>query len=230
MNYCQRVANALRPLGVEQHELAAMILEWRYTDTCHDKEQAIHTCELCSKSNLRYQFEIKNRHTDNTLLIGSECILNFLELLAGKSGKTIDRKAAQARLRLDRRQGRKIAANQRIYDLLHGIALADLSVDAESLYAEYRERGAFSPQRLLEVTNCCTTHPGQVVNASDLKMIIRRNSEKDELREMSHAQAEIVWNSMSDSQRKWYKERNGDPIATQNPVDLTGDYSSNSAA
>lgn len=64
----------------------AALKEWFATGEYDEYPSATETCELCGKENLKYHYEIKNQHTEETLNIGSSCILKF-EIMILSDGK-----------------------------------------------------------------------------------------------------------------------------------------------
>jgi hypothetical protein len=74
--YTQRVCNSILPLSVGD-TLPKAFEEWYFTEEVLDHEQPTETCELCGQEELRYHFQIQNELTDNTLWVGSQCILKF---------------------------------------------------------------------------------------------------------------------------------------------------------
>lgn len=80
---CDRLFNK----SVEKHDIRKALDEWQYTDECweldYDEE-----CELCGQSNLRNKFRIKNTLNNETLDIGSVCIIKF-EIKVQNNGAVI---------------------------------------------------------------------------------------------------------------------------------------------
>ena len=68
--YPQRVADNILPLSIAG-VLPEAFREWYFTEHTIDHETAEEGCELCNHEELRYHFEIKNRHTNHTLMVGS---------------------------------------------------------------------------------------------------------------------------------------------------------------
>lgn len=100
MSWAERAAANLLPLSKEKSDLANALREWRYTGDFHDLEAPIENCQLCDHPDIRYQFEIRNLLTGNTLLIGSECINRFGIAATDEEGRlarTERRVAASAR-------------------------------------------------------------------------------------------------------------------------------------
>lgn len=81
--------------------------EWFFTEKVYDHETAEADCQLCDQEQLRYHFQIQNRHTSKTLWVGSSCILRFqisvyensALLDSEKSKKKLDKLAQQMRQR-----------------------------------------------------------------------------------------------------------------------------------
>lgn len=74
--YTQRVADNILPLSVAG-TLPDAFHEWYFTENIEDHVIAEEDCELCDHEQLRYHFEIMNRHTHHRLWVGSSCILKF---------------------------------------------------------------------------------------------------------------------------------------------------------
>ena len=58
------------------------LTEWFFTGEVDDYEweDAEVTCQLCEHPDLVHHFHIKNARTDNSLLVGSSCILKFQQI------------------------------------------------------------------------------------------------------------------------------------------------------
>jgi hypothetical protein len=63
------------------------------------------SCELCDKTPIKYRFPIKNRITGNRLVVGSECIYNYLQI-DGYEGPEILRQKLVAQLNFLKKQER----------------------------------------------------------------------------------------------------------------------------
>ena len=74
--YPKRVADNILPLSISG-ELSEVFKEWFFTEITEDHEDIIENCQLCNQEQLRYHFEIKNKYTQETLMVGSSCILKF---------------------------------------------------------------------------------------------------------------------------------------------------------
>lgn len=74
--YPSKVADNILQLSLS-NTLKEAFKEWYFTDYTIDYEFPTETCHLCGQKEIRYHFEIKNKITKNTLLVGSNCILKF---------------------------------------------------------------------------------------------------------------------------------------------------------
>jgi hypothetical protein len=92
--YTQIVRNNILPLSVA-NTLPAAFTEWRFTGETEDYGSPLEVCRLCEKDGLRYHFEIQNDFTQETLLVGSHCILKF-EVSVYDDGRRLTEKEAQS--------------------------------------------------------------------------------------------------------------------------------------
>jgi hypothetical protein len=77
MNWISRSADNIFPYSENKKNISSALTEWMYTGEMHDLEKPTGTCELCNHPDIRYQFNIKNTHNHNELIVGSECINKF---------------------------------------------------------------------------------------------------------------------------------------------------------
>lgn len=75
MDYITAARETLLPLS-RSTELHGAFLEWQYTGHCFDRGNEDGACGLCYTP-IRYEFEIRNPHTGNALLVGSKCVTRF---------------------------------------------------------------------------------------------------------------------------------------------------------
>lgn len=65
--------------------------DWVFTETARDCGTARADCALCGRRRLRYQFQVRHRHSAATLWVGSSCILKFgLTVMQGQDRLTPD--------------------------------------------------------------------------------------------------------------------------------------------
>ena len=87
------------------------------------------TCELCGKHPIKFHFPIKNRVTGSSLVVGSECIFNYLQIPGFGSMEELRRRLNGERNRLKKKELGQISDTE----------LA-LSQEATELEAQLRER------------------------------------------------------------------------------------------
>jgi hypothetical protein len=206
MEWSKHVAESILPRSREKTNLRNALQEWRYTGNVTDLERPIETCQLCGHPDIRYQFEIQNRHTNAHLLIGSECIKRFDISAIDETGNVLDRAATHAKVGRDRQKLIDDARERRMMKSLIRLAHIETDVNIDSFIGYYREkRGAFTPKQLLYLFDLMMKHEIDF-QKEDFKMVIKRGREKDQLAAMEPCDIEQLWECMSVGQRKWYDE------------------------
>ena len=208
MNWARNAANNLLPLSREQRNFALALTEWHYTGNTYDLEEPVETCELCEHPDIRYQFEIANRHTHNTLLVGSECIHKFEIGALDETGALLDREGSRKKVEKDRRTLISDARKRRVIHALVQLASLDSEFKIETFIDYFQDRQAFTPNQLAMLLWRLDKHRVQY-KPSDFPMIIRRGRERDQLLDMPDWKVRNVWPCMSASQRQFYYEHKG---------------------
>ncbi|MDE2111111.1 MAG: hypothetical protein KGJ79_08205 [Alphaproteobacteria bacterium] len=200
MSWAERAAANLLPLSMEKSNLSTALREWRYTGDFHDLETPVETCQLCDHPEIRYQFEIRNLLTDETLLIGSECINRFGIAATDAEGRTLSGKDSRKKVNRDRRSLIEEARKRRVISALVALAHVDGDFNILSFIDYLQNRGAFTPNQLATVlwrlSKFRIAH-----NPRDFRLTIRRNREKAQLEEMRDWQRKLIEPCLSDSQR-----------------------------
>lgn len=210
MSWIERVAQTLAPLSVESSDVREMLNEWFYTGNAYDLEAPVENCELCGHPDIRYQFEICNEHTANELLVGSECIKRFRITAIDDSGNRLGQEASREKVDRDRSKLITDAKHKRVIDALVALSMREDDFEIDSFINYYREREAFTPNQLKVMIWRLNKH--QIpFRPADFKMVMRRDREKQQLREMEGWQIKQLWGCMSASQKNWYLERFGEP-------------------
>ncbi|MDI6449221.1 hypothetical protein [Anaerobaca lacustris] len=206
--WTERVRSALQPLSVEKHAVGRMLREWYYTGSTYDLEEPVEDCELCGHQGIRYQFEIENSHTGHSLLVGSECITKFDITAVDEAGELLDADETRHRVRKDRRKLITDARRRRVINALVQLAHADTEFEIESFIDYFQDRDAYTPNQLSLLVWRLKKHRIKY-RESDLKMIIRRDREKNQLRSMADWKVRQIWPCMSASQKAWYIDNVG---------------------
>ena len=199
--FIQRVRENILPLSVAK-SLPEAFQEWRFTETTHDHEQPTETCELCEQEQLRYQFEIVNEHNQNTMLVGSTCILRFQVAVYDEGRKLSE---AEARTKLSRltekmRQDSCIEQLQRVSDAeaRDGSGKGDILPNA---LAYYRKNGKLTPKYAFVVLWRLQKHKIDH-NPSFFKVSLANDKHKDDLGAMQASRAHLIWPALTSQQRK----------------------------
>lgn len=205
MTWATRAAENLLPLSREKDDLAAALREWRYTGEFHDLEEPIENCQLCSHPDIRYQFQIRNLHTGNALLIGSECINRFGIAATDEEGRTLDAAGSRRKVGRDRRKLIENAQHRRVISVLVALAHLDTQFKIASFIDYLQARGAFTPKQLTTILWRLSRHRIPF-NPSDFKLTIRRNREKDQLLDLPDWQLLQLKPCLSPSQKTFLLE------------------------
>ncbi len=208
MSWLDNAAKNLLPLSREHDNFAVALGEWHYTGNFHDLEVAIEECGLCEHPEIRYQFEIANRHTGNTLLVGSECIHKFEIGAIDEAGVLLDAGDSRRKVEKDRRALIAEARRRRVINTLVRLAGLDQDFKITSFIDYFQERDAFTPNQLATLLWQLDKHRVQY-NPSDFSMTIRRGREKEQLLEMPEFKLKSLWRCMSASQRRYFAEETG---------------------
>jgi hypothetical protein len=204
MNWIKKSAATLRRLSIEQTQVGVALDEWRYTGDAYAFDDTPATCELCEQRHNRFLFGIANRHNGNALLIGPECIGKFRlgagDLSAVNSSQTCVTRHTHALV---------TETNKRIQiNTLVALAAADAAFDINSFLAPVFGRAAFTPNQLaLLLWRLHET--GIDHSACAFKLILRRDSEREQLRAMEHWKIKKLWPCLSARQRSWVQKHSG---------------------
>lgn len=202
MSWAERAAANLLPLSKERADLALALREWRYTGDFNDLEAPIETCQLCDHPDIRYQFEIRNLLTGDTLLIGSECINRFGIAATDEEGRTLSREESRKKVSHDRRSLIEEARRKRVITALVVLANADSDFNILSFIDYFQTRGAFTPKQLSTLMWRLDKH-GVAHQPRDFKLTIKRNREKDQLTNMPDWELRRIERSLSPAQKQY---------------------------
>lgn len=132
-------------------------------------------CELCDKSPIKFQFPIKNRVTGRSLVVGSECILNYLTIAGYENPAALKKRLVAQRNMLKKKEkgeasDEQIAALNATFDLDKELRLRLKSVSngAEDIdLKEYRDTlmEAMTIANSLKITSAAVTCLGDTNKA-----------------------------------------------------------------
>ena len=193
--YPQRVAGNILPLSIAG-TLPEAFSEWFFTEYTIDHESAEEDCELCNHEELRYHFEIKNRHTEHSLMVGSSCILKF-QLQVFDNGVLLDESGTERKLEALKN---KMRLESCINALIKAAAKESNEILKNAL-AFYRKNKYLTPKFAfvvlwrLQVNNI--DH-----SPSFFKISLNKDKYKRDLATMETSRVHLIWPALSSSQRK----------------------------
>ncbi len=191
----------LFPFSKEQADFETALQEWEHTGAVVDHFYPIESCQLCEHANVRYHFEIINRETEITMQVGSSCIEQFGIRVYNEEGEKLSGKAREKQLQLEI----KIKKEELVYaSLLELWKASDKNQDKVIFCTrEYQERGKFSPRNLLYLFQQMDEKGIRYV-PHIYKVTLRNKAERESLYRMSESELEIIWDSLSATQKKGY--------------------------
>jgi len=193
--YPQRVADNILPLSVAE-SLHDAFKEWCFTERTKDHEQAIEDCELCNQEQLRYHFEIENRHTKHRLWVGSSCILKF-KVAVFEGGILLDEKRTEKKLNALMNKMRLDSC----VNALRNLSLSESNDILKNALDYYLKKKYLTPKFAFVVfwrlkTNNIDHHP------SFFKISLKRDSFKRDLAQMPLSRVHMIWPALTSSQRQ----------------------------
>ncbi len=193
--FTSRVRDSILPLSVA-NTLPAAFREWRFTERTEDHGSPIETCQLCGQEQLRYHFEIGNDRTDETLWVGSHCILKF-DVAVLREGLRLTPNEAKRRLtELTNEMQLKacISALERLAEAENNRIL-DGALDYYKLHGKLTPKYAYVVFWRLK-TNGIDHQP------SFFKVELKRQKHIDDLRAMPTKRVHRFWPALTTAQRK----------------------------
>jgi len=193
--FSSRVRDSILPLSVAT-SLPAAFREWRFTDRSEDHGRPIETCQLCGQEKLRYHFEIGNDITDETLWVGSHCILKF-DVAVLREGRRLTTQEAKRRLtELTNEMQLKTCIGA-----LEKLAVAENNRILDGALDYYKRHGKLTPKYANVVfwrlkTNGIDHQPGF------FKVELKRQQHIDDLKEMPTKRVHRFWAALSPAQRR----------------------------
>ena len=193
-SYPKRVWDIILPLSVGE-TLPKVFEEWSFTEVVRDHGLPTETCELCDQESLRYQFEIRNAMTRNTLWVGSQCILRFgLSVFeAGRKLSPADAKKKLERLTQQMRLDSCIST-------LEKLAIAENNAMLSNALNYYRTYKYLSPKFAFVVLGRLKANKIDH-SPSFFKINLMCSKYQEDLRAMKPKNVEIIWPALTSSQR-----------------------------
>jgi hypothetical protein len=202
MNSFERAREELLSLSKAKRDYDLAVGEWDYFGDFHDNVTSSATCELCGQQNIRYEFQIVNRHNQNTLLVGSECITKFGITVYDEYGNRITGKHARAKVAGDKRKLVADAKADSVINSLLTLASKDPVFEIQDFIHYYQERRAFTPKQL-SLLMWRLNHFKVPHNKPHFKLTIKRDIEKHALLRMEEFKLAQIRPCMTTAQLDW---------------------------
>lgn len=194
-SYPQRVADSILPLSIAG-TLPEAFKEWFFNENYEDHGEPIETCELCGKEELRYHFEIENRHTEKTLWVGSHCILQF-EVSVLEEGKALP--PTEAKKKLDKLI-EKMCLDSCIR-ALEELADSESNPILRSALEFYKRKKKLTPKFAFVVFWRLREHRIDH-SPSFFRIDLKRKKYQDDLAEMETQRVHFFWWALTSAQRE----------------------------
>jgi len=193
--YPQRVADNILPLSVAG-SLPEAFIEWYFTENIEDHEIADEDCELCDQEQLRYHFEIKNRHTNHRLWVGSSCILKF-HVQVFDNGTLLDEKGSAKKLEDLKRKMRLDSCIKALRKLA-----ASENNDILSNALDFYLKNKYLTPKFAFVVFWRLNSNKIDHSPSFFKVSLKKDKYKTDLAQMPLDRVHMIWPALSSSQRK----------------------------
>lgn len=202
MTWPQSVAINLLPLSVA-NSLPAAFREWTFQDKVRDLLEEYGDyghCEMCDHQHVRWHFLISNSSTNGHLWTGSTCITRFGVVVHDGSGQQLD--APEDKDRFLQKKVRSLIQRQRYEKAEAALQLLiSRDPDKRGMLTRFRDRGAFTPMEALLLLGRCQKYGGDL-HPSTLKIRLRRDREKDQVKTLNFQGLEKLLPAFSPPQIK----------------------------
>ena len=193
--YPQRVAENILPLSIAG-SLPEAFKEWYFTENVEDYVVASEDCELCGQEELRYHFEIQNRHTDHRLWVGSSCILKF-QVQVFENGRLLDAKSSRKKLKEIKKEMRRDSCIKALRELA---VSEDNKILSDAL--EFYLKNKYLSPKFAFVVFWRLSKNRIDHSPSFFKINLRKDKYKNDLANMPTNRVQKIWPALSGSQRK----------------------------
>jgi len=193
--FTARVRDSILPLS-EATTLPAAFREWCFTERTEDHGAPIETCRLCGQEGLRYHFEIGNERTDETLWVGSHCILKF-DVAIMREGRRLTPQDAKRRL-TELQNEMQLKACVAALEKLTATETNSILIGALKYYKRF---GVLTPKYANVVFWRLATNRIDH-QASFFKIELKRQQHIDNLQAMTPRELGRIWPALSSAQRK----------------------------
>ncbi len=204
MSYWSNLSKTnLLSLSQEQTDFQIALKEWKHTaGAVVDHLASNESCQLCEQSNLRYHFEIANQTTRNSLQIGSSCIEKFNIAVYDDEGNKLQGKDVLKQLNKEI----NVKQQEMMLEPLRGLwkrSDDDVQYIIERCVEKFDLYKGFAPKDLLylfkQMDGDEIPYPPNIY-----KVLLRSNVDKKFLFGISETDKNLIWASLSTSQKQRY--------------------------
>ena len=198
MDYLDRVRDNVLVLSLSS-DVRSALNEWDFTDEVVDHCKPIQACELCDTQGLRYHFEIANRNTQESLWVGSTCILRF-DLGVYENGVLLDRIGAKRKLTI-------LMEKLRFESCL--IALREVNASEGNVILtnalKYLLKNSYLTPKFAFVVLWRLQVNRIDHNPRHFRVRLKTDRHKADFAGMEKSKVDVIWPALSSSQRKLAK-------------------------
>jgi hypothetical protein len=195
LHYPQRVKENILPLSFSQ-TLPEAFQEWYFNENTIDYGEPVEDCQLCNKEELRYHFEIKNDITNNTMMVGSRCILQF-GVKVYENNVLLDEASSKRKLEKLIEKMRREACIKALSE----ISKKEQNSILENALKYYNKKGYLSP-KLASIIAWKLKEYQIDHNPSFFKITLKKNQDKEDLKNLDTWKVHQMWSFLNSAQRK----------------------------
>ncbi|MBN1991759.1 MAG: hypothetical protein JW953_03580 [Anaerolineae bacterium] len=192
-------------MSKEQTDFHAAVNEWEWAGVmlvhCPDFARL---CQLCENKGLVYHYQIVNRETENTLWVGSSCIMRFDIAVYGDAGEILAGAAKKKRLDDKIRE----VQMQRALAALRNLWQVDRqNRDLIEMYIRdfEQQKGRLLPKALVFLFRRMYDE-GITFEPNLYKLKLRSIWQKEQLLRLPETDREIIWECLSEKQKEIYRQ------------------------
>ncbi len=201
-NWLEAAQANLLPLSREQTDLKRALEEWEHTGKVIDHGAAVENCQLCDRQQLRYHFEIFNRFTSKTKMVGSSCIKKFDIIVFDDHGNKLEGEVRERWLKKEIAERQKEMMLEPLRELW---SVAEECRDIiEWCLDGFESLNGFSPARLCFLFQQMGEREIKF-NPPLYKIVLRSYDDKMELVQLTSEELTLIWPSLSPQQKRRYE-------------------------
>lgn len=198
-DWMKRARKNLLEMSVEEDDFQKARKEWLYVGL-EDNENCDAKCELCDHEQIRYEYIIKNKLNNNTIIVGSDCIGKFtndFKDFYDTNGKLVNKK----RLKDDQKNYFK----KILYESLDFSLSKKPNKFFQSITDSHiKKDGKLTPDQLKYLPKLFSSldEKGKEAFENVIKVRLSTYEHQDQLKNLTPAEFKFVAQFMSNAQKK----------------------------